>query len=136
MVMDVGLVDVGADDKGVFALGEAHGQLPAHAVCFLWGDLTGDEGLAQMIGDHIVRAAHSASLLNVELFHQGKFRVSDLAIASVAADKLALVGLFWIFHIVYDVADGRVDAPALADVQRHQACGRQRCTSCSVQIFP
>src|SRR5699024_11485008 len=39
------------------------------------------------------------------------------------SDEPAVVGLFWIFHIVDDVADRLADRAALADVQRHDAGG-------------
>ncbi len=60
VIMNVRLVDVGADHKGVIALGEPLGKFYAQAVGFLRRDLTGNEGLAHMVGDHIVRAAHPA----------------------------------------------------------------------------
>lgn len=56
MIMDMGFVDVGADDKGVFALGESLGKLHAQPVGFLRGDLPRAEGLADMVGDHIVHS--------------------------------------------------------------------------------
>ena len=131
VVVDVMFICMSADDKSVFALGEAHGQLPAQPVCFLRRDLAGDEGLAQMVGDHIVFSSHSAGFLDVELLCEPKFFVCDPGIASEAGDKLALFGLFRVFNVIDDVADGCPDASALTDVQRHQAGGGQSCTSCS-----
>ena len=60
--MDVVAVNVSADDERMVALGESAGQLTAQAVGFLRRDLTGDEGLADGIGDHIIRPAPSAGL--------------------------------------------------------------------------
>lgn len=65
MIVDMGLVDMSADDKGVVPLSESPGKLLPQPVCFLCSDLAGDKRLAQMIGNHIICAAHPASLLNV-----------------------------------------------------------------------
>ena len=56
MIVDMSLVDVCADDKGVFALGEPLGKFHAETVGFFRGDLPRAEGLADMVGDHIVRS--------------------------------------------------------------------------------
>ncbi len=60
MIMDVLFVDMSADDKGMFALGEPFGKLTSNAICFLRRDLAGNKGLPEMISNHIVRAACSA----------------------------------------------------------------------------
>ena len=56
MIMDMGLVNVGTNDKGVFALGEPLGKLHAQPVRFLRRDLPRAERLADMVGDHIICA--------------------------------------------------------------------------------
>lgn len=56
MIVDMGLVDMSADDKGVVPLSESPGKLLLQPVCFLWSDLAGDKRLAQMIGNHIICA--------------------------------------------------------------------------------
>ena len=65
MIVNMGFVDMSADDIGVIALGEALGQLTAQTVRVLRCDLSGNKGLPQMVGDHIILAAHSAGLLDV-----------------------------------------------------------------------
>lgn len=65
MIVNMDFVDMGADDIGVIALGEALGQLTAQTVRVLRCDLSGNKGLPQMVGDHIILAAHSAGLLDV-----------------------------------------------------------------------
>ena len=45
MIVNVSFVDMGADDIGVIALGEALGQLTAQTVRVLRCDFTGDKGL-------------------------------------------------------------------------------------------
>ena len=44
--MDMGLVNMGTNDKGVFALGEPLGKFHAQSVGFLWRDLPRTERLA------------------------------------------------------------------------------------------
>ena len=123
MVVDVSLVDVGADDESVPALGEAPGQLHAQPVGFLRRDLARNEGLPQVVGDHIVRAAHPAGAGGVGLLVQQELGVGHAAVALVAGDEPAVVGLVGIFYIVDDVADRLADRAALASVQRHNAGG-------------
>ena len=121
MIVNMCFVSVGADDEGVPALSETDSQLPAYTICFLRGDLTRDEGLAKMVGDHIVRSSYPACFLDVALLGKEKLLVSDSSVALIAGDQLSLVGFFWILHIVDDAADGCAEASALANVQRHQA---------------
>ena len=123
VVVDVSLVDVGADDESVLALGESPGQLHAKPVGFLRRDLARHKGLPQVVGNHIVRTAHPAGAGGVGLLVQQKLRVSHAAVALVAGDEPAVVGLVWIFYIVDDVADGLADRAALAGVQRYNAGG-------------
>ena len=47
----------------------------------------------------------------------------NTAVALIAGDEPAVVGLLRIGHIVNDLADGTALSPALADMQRHDACG-------------
>ena len=56
VIMDMGLVNMGTNDKGVFSLGEPLGKFHTQPVGFLRGDLPRAKGLADMVGDHIVRA--------------------------------------------------------------------------------
>ena len=62
VIMDVGFVNMGTDNKSVIALGETAGQLIAQAVGFFRRDLAGDEGLPYLVGDHIISPAPSAGL--------------------------------------------------------------------------
>ena len=123
MIVNVGFVDMGADDIGVIALGEPLGQLAAQAVCFFRCDLSGDKGLPQMVGDHIILAAHPAGLLNVLILGEKKLDVGDPAVALPACDQPAAVCLLRILGVVDDVADGLSHRAAFAGVQGHQARG-------------
>ena len=124
----VSFVDMGADDIGVIALGEALGQLTAQTVRVLRCDLSGNKGLPQMVGNHIILAAHSAGLLNVLILGEKKLGVGDPAVALPARYQPAAVCLLRVFGVVDDVADGLSNRAAFAGVERHQARG---CHGCS-----
>ena len=62
MIVDVALVDMCTDHKGVVALRQLHGKLAPDFVCQLRCDLAGLEGLPQMIGDHVVAAPPAREL--------------------------------------------------------------------------
>ena len=123
MIVNMGFVDMGADDIGVIALGEALGQLTAQTVRVLRCDLAGDKGLPQMVGNHIILAAHSAGLLDVLILGEKKLGVGDPAVALPARNQPAAVRLLRIFGVVDDGADGLSHRAAFAGVERHQACG-------------
>ena len=123
MIMDVGFVYMGADDKGVFPLGETAGQLIAQAVGLLRGNLAGDKGLADGVGDHIIGPAPPPGLGKVLPLGKQKLRVRDPAVALVAGDQSAAVRLVRVLHIVDDVLNGPAHGPAFASVQGHNAGG-------------
>lgn len=62
---DVRLVYVSADHKGMIAFSKTLCKFYAQPVCFFRGNLTGAEGLAHMIGNHIICATHSSGSGNV-----------------------------------------------------------------------
>ena len=128
MIMDMGFVDVGANDVSMVALGEPLGQLTAQTVCLLRCDLSGDKGLPQMVGNHIILAAHSAGLLDVLILGEKKLGIGDPAVALPARNQPAAVRLLRIFGVVDDGADGLSHRAAFAGVQGHQARG---CHGCS-----
>ena len=123
MIMDMGFVDVGADDVSMVALGEPLGQLAAQTVCLLRCDLAGDKGLPQMVGDHIILATHSAGLLDVLILGEKELGVGNPAVALPARYQPAAVRLLRIFGVVDNVADGLSHRAAFAGVQGHQARG-------------
>ena len=116
MIMDMGLINVGANDKGVFALGEPLGKLHAQPVGFLRRDLPRAERLADMVGDHIICAPNPSSGGDILALCQHKLGVGYTAITLIAGDKPAVVGLLRIGHIVNNLANGTALGPALADV--------------------
>ena len=126
MIVDVGLVHMGADDKGMISLGEPPRQLIAQAVGFLWGDFAGDKGLPDLISNYIVRPALPAGPGEILPFGEKELRIGDPAVTLVAGDQLAVVGFLWILRIINDVADGLAHGPALAGVQGDETGGGDR----------
>ena len=129
MIMDMGLVNVGTDDKGGFALGEPLGKFYTDPVGFLRGDLPRTEGLANMVGDYIVRATDPSGGGNILALGQHELGVGYTAVTLIAGDEPAVVCLLRVGHIVNNRADGSALGPAFADMQRHDACGCHEKTS-------
>ena len=120
---------MGADDKGVIALGETLGELHADAVGFLRRDLPRLKGLAHMVGNHVVRAPRPAGEGSVLPLGKKELGVGHPAVALEAGDEPAVISLLRVLHIVEDVGDGRPHRPALAGVQGHEARRRHGETS-------
>ena len=116
MIMDMGFVDVGADDKGVFALGEPLGKFHAETVGFFRGDLPRKKRLADMVGDHIVRSTDPSGGRDILALGQHELSVSHTAVALIAGDEPAVVCLLRIGHIVNNRADGSALGPAFANM--------------------
>ena len=68
MIVNMGFVDMRTDDVSVIAFCEPPCQLTAQTVCFLRRNLTGTEGLAEVVGNHIIRTPHPPGVSNVLLF--------------------------------------------------------------------
>lgn len=124
VIMDMGLINVSADDEGVFALGEPLGKFHAQTVGFFRGDLPRVEGLADMVGDHVVDASDPSGGSNILALGQHELGVGHTAVALIAGDELAVVCLLRIDHIVNNRANGTVLSPALANMQRHDTRSR------------
>ena len=111
------LVRVGRDNESVAALRPAHSQIIAYPVCFFRGDLSGIEGLADLITQHILAllllpARHGlvAGLCQKKLGgHRGR-------IALIGRYVFPVLRLFRIFPVVQTVTDGLGYALALVGV--------------------
>ena len=123
VIMDVGLVDVRTDDVSMIAFCEALRQLAAQAIGFLRCDLAGTERLAQMIGNHIIRASHPTSVSDVLLLGKEKFAVGNPAVTLPAGNQPSIVGFSRIFYIVDNCSDSGSGSSPFANVQRHEPCG-------------
>ena len=62
MIMDVGFINMSADNESVSAFCEAFGQLTSQTICFLRCDLTGAEGLPQVVANYIIITLGSSGL--------------------------------------------------------------------------
>jgi hypothetical protein len=115
-----------ADHKGMIALGKTLGKFHTQPVRFFRSDLTGAEGLAHMIGDHIIRAAHSSGSGNVLPLCQKELRIHSPAVTRIAGNESAVICFLWVGHIVDDVTDRPTFCAALADMKRHDSRGCHR----------
>ena len=115
VVMNVSLVDVGCHNEGVFALRPSYGGFIANLIGFLRCDLTGLEGLADLIGDHIVALLSAGDVLILPLGQQ-KFLISGFSVAFVGADELTVICLFCVLGIVRAVGKTLGDGLAFVDV--------------------
>ena len=105
MIVNVRLVYVGADHKGMIALGESLGKFHTQPIGFLRCDLTGAERLAHMIGDHIICAAYPSGSGNVLPLCQKELRIRSPAVTRIAGNEFAVICFLWICYIVDDVTD-------------------------------
>ena len=135
VIVDMGLVYMGADNKRMVPFGESHSQFIAQAVGILRCDLAGNKGLAYLIGDHIVRSPLSAGPSLILPLGQKKLCVSNPAITLIAGDQSAVVRLSRIFYIVNDIADGLTNSPALAGVQGDETGGSDKSTLLASHYF-
>ena len=63
--MDMVLVYVSADDKGVVSLRQPHGKFLADLISFLRRHFTWLKRLPEVIGNHIIRTPDSAGLVDI-----------------------------------------------------------------------
>ena len=91
--MNVRLVYVSADHKGMIAFGKTLGKFYAQPVRFFRGNLARAEGLAHMIGDHIICAAHSSGSGNVLPLCQKKLCIRSPAVTRITGNEFAVICL-------------------------------------------
>ena len=125
MVVDVLPVCVRCHHKGVLALGKAHGEFVAYFVSLLCGDFPRTEGLPYLISDYITLLPASVYEIVLPL-GKHKFFICCQGAASIAADKLPLLGLVRVFNIVRAIFQAGRNGHALVFVQRNQPCCCQR----------
>ena len=136
VIMDVGLVHMSADNKSVVFFGKPAGQLIAQAVGLLRGDLAGDEGLPDSVGDHIIGPALPAGLGKVLAFGEQKLRIRNPAVALVAGNEPAAVRLVRILHVVDNVLNCSSHRPAFAGVQGYDTGGCDKITLLELPFYP
>ena len=101
--MNVRFVYVSTDHKGMIALGKTLGKFYAQPVSFLRCDLTRAEGLAHMIGNHIIRTSHSSGRGKVLPLCQKELCIRSPAVTRIAGNEFAVICFLWICYIVDDV---------------------------------
>ena len=121
MVMDVLLICMGADNKGMVAFQESLGKFVADAVRLLRRNLAGAKGLAHLIGDHIA-VLPAAGQLKILAFGKRKFCICGLRVAGIGADQLALLGLIRIFAVIQSVGQALPDGFSLVLMHGDNAC--------------
>ncbi len=123
VIMDVLFVGVRGDEKGVSAFQKPLGKLIAYAVRVLRRDLTGLEGLAHLIGDHVALLLPAGEGFVLPLGEK-KLRVGGFRVAFVGGDQLTALRLIWILGIVDAVSQAVGNRLAVTDVHGNDACGR------------
>ena len=116
VIMDVCLVRVSSNEKGILALCPAHRRFIADAVGLLRCDLAGLERLADLIAKHIrvppLLPACGGFVLGLA---QKELGIGGHVVAAVGRDQLAALGLVRVLPIVKPLFQGLRDGFALAD---------------------
>ena len=115
VIVNVLFVGVRGNEKGMSAFQKPLGKLIAYAVRVLRRDLTRLEGLAHLIGDHVVPLLPPGDGLVLPLGVK-KLRVGGFRVAFVGGDQLAALRLFWILGIVDAVSQAVGNRLAVTDV--------------------
>ena len=123
VIMNVLFVGVRGDEKGVSSFQKPLGKLIAYAVRVLRRDLTGLEGLAYLIGDHVALLLPAGEGFVLPLGEK-KLRVGGFRVAFVGGDQLAALRLFRVLGIVDAVSQTVGNRLAVTDVHGNDACGR------------
>ena len=123
VIVNMPRVGMGSHKKGVSSFQKPLGKLIAHAVRILRRDLSGLEGLAHLIGDHVVPLFPPGDGLVLPLGVK-KLRVGGFWVAFIGGDQLAALRLFWILGVVDAVGQAVGNRLAVTDVHGNDACGR------------
>jgi len=127
--MNVRLVYVSADHKGMIAFGKTPCKFYAQPVCFFRGNLTGAAGLAYMIGNHIICATHSSCSGNVLPLCQKELCIRSPTVTRIAGNEPAIICFLWIYYIIDDVTDRPTFCAVFANMKRHDSCGCHNASS-------
>ncbi len=128
MVVDVGLVHMGTDKKRMTPFEEPGGKLIADFVGLLRRDLSGLEGLAHLVGNHVALLLPPGDAL-VLAPGKGKLRRCRVGVAGVGGDKLAAICLVRVFAVADPAGKTLSGGPALAYVHGDNARGGRGITA-------
>ena len=123
MSMDMGVVDVRGNDKLMLALCPAHRQLVADLLGLLRRDLTGLEGLPDLIQQHIAIRDLPAGMVSVGPLCQKHLVGGGGRIAAVCHHQLAAQGLGRIDCVFYPLMDSIGNGLIFDFVHGNQARG-------------
>ena len=113
----------------MIAFGKTPCKFYAQPVCFFRSNLTGAEGLAHMIGNHIIRTAHSSGSSNILPLCQKELCIRSPAVTRKSCDEPAIICFLWICYIVDDVTDCPTFCTTFANMKRHDSCGCHNASS-------
>lgn len=99
MIVNVFPVRVSGNDKRILTLGKPHGKLITDLVGFLGSDLSGLEGLPNLIGNHIAFLPATGGKF-VLAFGEHKFFIHGQGTAFVTADQFALLCLVRVLGVI------------------------------------
>ena len=116
VIVDVCLVCVGGNEKGILPLCPAHRRFIADAIGLLRRDLPGLEGLANLIAQHIrvppLLPACGSLVLGLA---QKELSIGGHVVAAVGRDQFTALGLVRVLPVVKPFFQGLRDGFALAD---------------------
>ena len=103
--MDMVLIYMGADDKGMVSFCEFQRQLPADLIGFFRCNFTGLKCLTEMVGDHIICTLVSAGQICILSFGQKKLCISKPGITLIAINEFSKIGFLRIFYIINNICN-------------------------------
>ena len=103
VIMDMVLIHMGADNKGMVSFCELQCQLPADLISFFWRNFAGLKCLTEMVGDHIICTLISAGQICILSFGQKKLCISKPGITLIAINEFSKIGFLRIFYIINNI---------------------------------
>ena len=123
--MDMRPVGMGCHDEGMASLRESHRRFIANVVGLLRRDLTGLEGLPDLVGDDISLGPASGDA-KIFLLGQQELLVHRFLITGVGRNQLAVFRLLAVLCIVGSVLQALGDRPALVLMHGNESGRRHR----------
>ena len=102
MIMDMGAVHVGCNNKCVSSLREPHACFISNSVRFLWCNFTRLKGLADLVGNHISFRL-STGYTKIFFFRLIKFQINQFRTAFVRRNIFSILSLFPVLRIVRSI---------------------------------
>ena len=103
MVMNMSPIGMSCHNEGILTFCKTESQLLSQSVRFLRCDLSGLEGLTNLVSNHFMPLAATGDLL-ILTFGQHEFFIHGHGIALIPSDQFTLVRLLRIFCIIRSIA--------------------------------